>query len=204
MVIVFHPTFNAIGSDAEPLVTVTSFTVTVALAWLAVGVIVTSEVLCPTLVVYEVVPDENVGASVPELMTRLERVASVEPSLVTVIVYVPVVVPSWAVTIVVIVLAPTFRVIGSEATPVATAVPFTVTVALAWLTVGVTVKLVTSFITSTVYVVVLEENSGLRVPWEIVRSESVVSVLAIVKETSGAFDVKFGMNESLSYPATVK
>ena len=37
------------------------------------------------------------------------------------------------------VLAPTFKLILPLATPVATAVPLTVTVALAWFTVGVTV-----------------------------------------------------------------
>ena len=47
--------------------------------------------------------------------------------------------PSCAVTTIVMVLAPTARFIGVEAEPEATAVPFTVTVAVASVTVGVIV-----------------------------------------------------------------
>lgn len=53
-------------------------------------------------------------------------------SRLTVVVYVLVVVPSCAVTTVVMVLAPTFKLTLPLALPEATAVPFTVTVALAW------------------------------------------------------------------------
>jgi len=60
-------------------------------------------------------------------------------ALVTVIVYVFVVVPFWAVTNNVIVLLPTFKLIAALAVPDATVVPFTFTVALACATVGVSV-----------------------------------------------------------------
>jgi hypothetical protein len=74
-----------------------------------------------------------------EDVTRKDACAIKAAALVTVVVYVLVVVPSCAVTTVVMVFAPTFKLILPLATPVATAVPLTVTVALAWLTVGVTV-----------------------------------------------------------------
>ena len=60
------------------------------------------------------------------------------------------VVPSCAVTTVVIVLAPTDNVILPEAEPLVTTVPFTFTVALAWLTVGVTVIVVVALLTDAV------------------------------------------------------
>ena len=66
---------------------------------------------------------------------------------VTVTVYDLVVVPSCAVTSVVIVLAPTFRLIAPEAVPEVTATPFTCIVAVESLAVGVTVILVTLSVT---------------------------------------------------------
>ena len=66
------------------------------------------------------------------------------------IVYVSVVDPSWAVTTIVIVLEPTFKFIELDAEPELTVVPLTVTVALAWFTVGVTVTLVTPLATLSV------------------------------------------------------
>ena len=76
---------------------------------------------------------------VPVLKTRLDRSAFAEPALMTVTVYVLVVVPFCAVTTVVITLLPTERFIDPEAVPLVTEVPFTVTVAVASATVGVTV-----------------------------------------------------------------
>ena len=61
-----------------------------------------------------------------------------------------VVVPSCAVTTVVMVFAPTFKLILPLALPEVTAVPLTVTVALAWLTVGVTVIDDTALVTDCV------------------------------------------------------
>ncbi|MNR52425.1 hypothetical protein D3C85_1722710 [compost metagenome] len=61
--------------------------------------------------------------------------------------YVFVVVPSSAVTTVVIVLLPTLKPMASDAAPLATAVPFTFIVALLSDTVGVTVILLTPLAT---------------------------------------------------------
>ena len=80
----------------------------------------------------------NTGVSVPLLMVRAESLPFVD-GLITFTVYACLVTPSWAVTMVVIVLVPTANVIAPEALPDATAVPFTVTVAVASATVGVTV-----------------------------------------------------------------
>jgi hypothetical protein len=91
------------------------------------------------------VPDANGGVSVPLLNTRLLR--SAVAARVTVTVYVLVVVPSCAVTTVVMVFAPTLREIAPDALPEAIGVPFTVMVAYVLLAVGVTVMLVTPFAT---------------------------------------------------------
>ena len=53
----------------------------------------------------------------------------------------------WAVTTVVMILSPTLRAMEPEAFPETTGVPFTVTVAVASVTVGVTVRLVTALAT---------------------------------------------------------
>jgi hypothetical protein len=66
-------------------------------------------------------------------------------ALVTVVVYVWVVVPSCAVTIVVIVFVPTLRAIPLLALPDATVDPFTLTVELVSVTVGETVNDVVAF-----------------------------------------------------------
>ena len=85
------------------------------------------------------VPLAKVGLRMPELGVRLDRVALDEGPRVITIVYVSVVVPSCAVTIVVIVLVPTLRPITPDAVPLVTGTPFTVTMALTSLVVGVTV-----------------------------------------------------------------
>jgi len=64
--------------------------------------------------------------------------------------YVCVVVPSCAVTMVLIVFAPTLNVTPLLALPDVTAVPLTVMVALAWVTVGVTVMLEVALVTDAV------------------------------------------------------
>ena len=83
------------------------------------------------------VADANAGLSVPVLSARLARFAFVE-SRVTVKVYVFVVVPSCAVTTMLIVFGPTTRGRLGEAVPDAIDVPFTVTVAFASLVLGFT------------------------------------------------------------------
>jgi hypothetical protein len=93
------------------------------------------------------VPDAKTGDSVPLLSVSPDNVASLEPALVTAIVYVFVVVPSCAVTTTVMVLLPTLRLILPDAVPLDTAVPFTVTAAFDSFTVGVTVIEVTAYAT---------------------------------------------------------
>ena len=55
-----------------------------------------------------------------------------------------------AVTVTEIVFVPTSKLIGDDADPLVTAMPFTLTVALLWATVGVTVILVTLLATEDV------------------------------------------------------
>ena len=88
----------------------------------------------------------------------------VSAALVTVMVYVSVVVPSWAVTTTGMTLEPTLRLIEPDGEPEVTGVPLTVTVAFAWFTVGVTVRLATPFRTLSVYEVVPEAKVGESVP----------------------------------------
>jgi hypothetical protein len=61
------------------------------------------------------------------------------------------------------------------ATPVVTAVPFTVTVALAWFTVGVTVIEDTLLATDCVYAIVLLPNVGVSAPLEYVSPDKFAS-----------------------------
>ena len=82
-------------------------------------------------------PDANVGLNTPALIVRLERSALADAALVTVMVYVFVVVPSCAVTTVVMVLLPTLNA-TVFALPLAVVVPFTFIVDVASLAVGVT------------------------------------------------------------------
>ena len=82
------------------------------------------------------------------------------------------VVPSWAVTTVLItVLAPSASAIGPEAVPEATAVPFTVTVDVLTAVVGVTVIVATVLATLSVYAVVVDEKTGDKVPVPGLRSD---------------------------------
>jgi len=87
-----------------------------------------------------------------------------------------VVTPSCAVTLVVMVLPPTFKAILPDGPPLVTAVPFTVTVAVASLTAGVMVNEVTVLPTETVYAVVGDEKDGLKVPLLMVRPARLASV----------------------------
>ena len=93
-------------------------------------------------------------------------------ALETVRAYDVVEVPFCAVTTIVIVFAPTERFNVPEAVPDATVVPFTFTVDVASVTVGVTVTFDTPLETDDVYVVVAEENGGDRVHAEHVRLAS--------------------------------
>jgi hypothetical protein len=120
VVIVLLPTLSAIAPEALPLVVATPLTVTLALPLVSVGVTVSEVVALPTLAVYPVVADAKTGASVPLESDSADRSAFEDGARVTVTVYVLVVVPSWAVTTVVMVLAPTLSAIAPEALPLAT------------------------------------------------------------------------------------
>jgi hypothetical protein len=76
----------------------------------------------------------------------------------------------------VIVFVPTFRLILPEALPLETVVPFTLTVAFASVTVGVTVIELVAFDTEAVYVVVPLAKTGLSVPLDSARLLSVATL----------------------------
>lgn len=88
-----------------------------------------------------------------------------------------VVTPFWAVTIVVMVVVPTESDIAPEAEPLETVVPLTLTVAPTWLTVGVTVILLTAFATLSIYETVPEVNVGESEPLLMTSELSVASEL---------------------------
>ena len=99
----------------------------------------------------------------PLLTLNAERLALADGARVAVMVYVLVVVPSWAVTTVVMVFAPTFNAIGADALPEATAIPLTVTVDVGTAVTGVIVILAASpFTTSLGIFAVLEAEKGGR------------------------------------------
>lgn len=85
------------------------------------------------------------------------------------------------------VLEPTFKLILPLATPVATAVPFTVTVAFAWLTVGVTVIDDTLLATDCEYVMVPLANAGVSAPLESVSPDRLASVDGGVMKVNKVF-----------------
>jgi hypothetical protein len=86
-----------------------------------------------------VVPESKEGLNVPVDSERFDNVATDEGARVTITEYVLVVVPSEAVTTTVIVFAPTLNEMAPDAEPDDVVVPFTVTVAVSLVTVGVTV-----------------------------------------------------------------
>ena len=92
-------------------------------------------------------PVANAGLKVPLLGTRLASVDMVEGARVTVTVYVDVVVPSCAVTNVVSVLDPNTSGSDALAAPETTVTPFTFTVAVLSVTVGVSVTEVVVLVT---------------------------------------------------------
>ena len=80
-VIVFDPTVKEIAEDAVPEVTAAPFTVIDVFELFRVGVTVIDVVAFETVAVYEVVPEANVGESVPVEVVRALNVASVEIEL---------------------------------------------------------------------------------------------------------------------------
>jgi hypothetical protein len=93
------------------------------------------------------VPVVKAGLRVPLLSARLARVETAEGGRVTVTVYVDVVVPSCAVTTVVSVLDPGTSGSDALAAPEATVTPFTFTVAVLSVTVGVSVSEAVALVT---------------------------------------------------------
>ena len=139
LITVLAPSASAIGPEAVPEATAVPFTVTVDVLTAVVGVTVIVATVLATLSVYAVVVDEKTGDKVPVPGLRSDRLSLVDGAFVTVSVYVFVVVPFCAVTIVVIVLGPTTNGRLCETLPDVTAVPLTVMVALGSAAVGVTV-----------------------------------------------------------------
>ena len=109
---------------------------------------------------YVVVPDAKAGISVTPLSDSALRLASSEPALVTMTVYVCVVSPSSAVTSTLRVVSPTASATWSPDIPSSASSGVTSTLALASLAVAVTVVSATLFATDAVYVVVPGANAG--------------------------------------------
>jgi len=108
---------------------------------------------------------------IPVMVTRvptgplsgIKEAILVASAQVTVTMYV-FVVPSSAVTNVVMVLSPTAKAMLPEALPLATIVPFTVTVALRSVAVGLRVMDAIALLTEAVYAVVPDAKAGVNVP----------------------------------------
>ena len=137
MVIVLVPTESAIAPEVVPVLTGTPFTLVEASPCDCVGVTVSDVVALPTLAVYDVVPEVKAGDRVPLDSESAERSAFEDPARVTVTVYVCDV-PICEVTVTVITLLPTSSATAPDAFPLVVLMPFTVTVAAASTTVGVT------------------------------------------------------------------
>lgn len=84
-------------------------------------------------------PDEKAGLRVPELNDNPDKAALVDNAVFVMVNVYVLVLPSWAVTMAVMALLPVLIVIGLDALPLVTGVPFTVTLAVASARVGVTV-----------------------------------------------------------------
>ena len=116
------------------------------------------------------------GDRIPLLTVKLFKVFTADnDERVTIMVYVWVVVPSCAVTTVVMVLVPVLSDIDWLAVPDVTAIPFTVTVAVASVSVGVILILLVVLITLSVYDVMPLLNEGLNVPLLIASPVSVAT-----------------------------
>ena len=130
------------------------------------GVNVTDDTLLIKLSAYVYWYNENDGDSVPLDVVNAYKVASIE-ILCTTIVYVLDVIPVLAVTIIVIVLSPTFILIELEGLPDVTDTPFIVMPALGSAEVGVIVILDTLLTIELLYEYVEKLKVGTNVPLEI-------------------------------------
>jgi len=87
---------------------------------------------------------------VPLLILRFASTAFVDGALVTMIEYVLVVIPSWAVTTILIVLGPATKAILPDAVPEVIATPLTFIVAVGSMVVAVTVTDIVALLTDVV------------------------------------------------------
>ena len=158
------PTASVWAAEAVPVATAVPFTVIVALASLAVGVMVMEETPYATDAVYDVVAAANAGASVPLLKASAERLSLLGNWRVTSKAYVVVGEPPVPVTTTSMVFCPTLKAMAPEALPEVTATPFTLTVEVDVVTVGVTVIDDTVLASETAYSVVPVAKAGLSVP----------------------------------------
>jgi hypothetical protein len=118
------------------------------------------------------------GDSTTPLIFRFDRLVLLDP-WPTISVYVLVVTPSWAVTVIFTVLAPVLKGIAADADPDVTAVPFTFTVAAGLVVDWVTVTDATLAASLAVYIVVVVENPGDNAPWLILRLARLASEAAL-------------------------
>ena len=131
-------------------------------------------------------PLANTGTKLPEETAsalRLALLLSGAAARVTLTVYVCVVVPSCAVTTMVIALAPTTSAIAPDALPLTTVLPLTFIVAVASATVGVTVIEVTALATASAYTNVLLENTGSKLPLDTASALKLALLLAVIGAT---------------------
>jgi len=114
-------------------------------------------------------PDVKAGLRVPELNDNPDKAALVDNAVFVMVNVYVLVLPSWAVTMAVMVLLPVLIVMGADAFPLLMMVPFTVTLAVTSANVGVTVIDAVPIDTPAAYVIVAGAKAGVRVPLLMVR-----------------------------------
>lgn len=148
VVITVGPTGRAIAADAVPDVTGCPLTVMPAVASFAVGTTCMLLIALGTAAIKFRLPGPAVtNNDVAGSVVIEANCALLDGTRVTFVVYVLVVWPSCAVTVVVMMLSPKFKGILCDVVPEVTALPFTVTVAAGSIVVGVTAIDVTSLVT---------------------------------------------------------
>jgi hypothetical protein len=182
------PTLRACALDALPDVTALPPTFNVAEASLLTGVTSTLVIVFALLAMYDVTLALNAGMRLAEPVPRTseESVASVfcATDRVTAIVYVFVVLASWAVTCTVIELTPTESARLEEVAPEVSDSPSTVRVACAPAAVGITLTAVMLLDSTLVYDTTLGENVGTNVPMLRTREPKSASLFLSKKHTA--------------------